>query len=396
MSRVGIPTARRRALIVAIVVAIAGLAGCSGGSDATQCPQRAVAFMGPITGTDGPNGRDFRSGVETALDLRAESGALAKCPVGLVTFDTQGDPDQAVALAEQIVEDPQILAVIGPSYSGETAAAMPVFEAAGLPVITASATNSELGAKGWRSFHRVVVDDATQGPAAAAFMVDRLAVRSVAVVDDGSLYGKSLAELVTTSLGQRGVVVAPRLQIEAARLDYTSAIDTIRSLAPDAVYFGGVSDPAARLVRQLRDAGVRATFVAGDAEFRPQFLTDAGKAAEGAIVTCPCTVGGGVSDAAKEFAAAFERLTGSAPPGYAAEYADATGLVLDAIVAGADSRADVGRFLDSVDVEGITKQLSFDSAGQIRSGPVFVFEVRDGVFAQIAMVERGAVSPTVN
>lgn len=378
--------------LLAIVGVIAAACGTSASSKG--CPQRAIAFMGPITGSDGPNGRAFRSGVETAMSIASENGAIARCPIGLITFDTRADPARAAALAQEIVDDPQILAVIGPSYSGETAAAMPILEAAGIPVITASATNPDLGTKGWTSFHRVVVDDATQGPAAAAFMVDRLAVRSVAVIDDGSLYGKALADLVTTALGDRGVVVAPRLQIEADRLDYRAAVDAVRSIGADAVYFGGVADPAARLVRQLRDAGVRAPFMAGDAVFQPQFLTLAGSASDGVLVTCPCSEGGGTSTVAREFGRAYERVTGTTPPGYAAEYADATRLVLDAIIAGARSRAQVERSLDAADVDGITKHLSFDTTGQIRSGPVFVFQVAGGAFVQVAMVERGVVTST--
>ena len=380
---------------VAIAGVVALLAPACGSNDAASgCPQRAIAFMGPITGNDGANGRSFRSAIETALSVASESGPLAKCPVGLVSFDTRADPTRAAALAEAIAEDPQIIAVVGPAFSGETAAAMPILEAAGVPVITASATNSALGTKGWRHFHRVVVDDATQAPAAAAFMVDQLAVKSVAVIDDGSLYGKGLADLVATALGSHGVVVAPRLQIEADSLDYRSAVESVRSIGVDAVYFGGVTDPAARLVRQLRDAGIKASFVAGDGVFQPEFISLAGNATRGAIVTCPCTIGGGSSSAARDFSRAFERRTGSSPPAYATEYADATRLVLDAIVNGARSRAQMEKALDDSDVEGITKQLSFDADGQIRSGPVFVFTVTDGSFVQTAAVERGVVTLT--
>ena len=391
MTRRSSNTVRAAVATVAVLSLLA--VGCSGSDAAKDCPPRAIAFMGPITGSNGADGRAFLGGIETAMSMASTSGPLADCPVGLITFDTRADPDRAKALARAIAEDPQILAVVGPSYSGETAAAMPILEAAGVPVITASATNPELATKGWRSFHRVVVDDATQGPAAAAYMVDRLAVRTVAVVDDGSLYGKGLADLVATSLGARGIVVAPRLQIEAGRLDYRVAVESIRALGADAVYFGGVTGPAARLVRQLRDARVTATFMSGDAVFQPEFVALAGAAAEGAIVTCPCTIGGGTSPAAREFTAAFRSLTGTAPSGYSAEYADATRLVLDAIVGGARTRAQVERSIDAADVDGITKRLSFDDAGQIRSGPVFVFEVVGAAFVPVATVERGIVTP---
>lgn len=383
--------------VMAALTLIATAASCSTDDTADGCPPLAVAFIGPITGPDGPNGQGFREGIEVAAATAAEVGTavgVEGCEVGLVTFDSQGDPERAADLARAVVADPQIVAVLGPAYSGETAAVMPAFEAARLPVITASATNPDLATRGWRFFHRVVADDADQAPAAAAFLVDRLAVRTVAVVDDGSLYGQALADLVSASLAERGVVVAPRLQIEPDRLDYRSTVESIAAIGVDAVFFGGVSDPAGRLVRQLRDAGVSAAYAAGDAVFQPQFLVAAGSAAQGTYLTCPCAPVEAAGDTSPlaVFAADHLRLTGRAPTGFAAEYADATRLVLTAIAEGARTRAQVESFLNAIDARGLTKQLTFDDQGQIRGGPIFVFQVVGDAFVPTAEVIDGRVT----
>ena len=62
----------------------------------------------------------------------------------------------------------------------------------------------------------------------------------------------------------------------------------MKAADPDAVFFGGYYAAAGRLSKQLRDAGVTATFVFGDGVLDPGFIEAGGDAAEGAIITCPC------------------------------------------------------------------------------------------------------------
>ncbi|WP_442940312.1 hypothetical protein [Nocardioides sp. B-3] len=66
------------------------------------------------------------------------------------------------------------MGVVGPAFSGESAAAGPIFAEGGVPTISPSATNPALSTNGWDTFHRALGNDATRGPAAAAYIKDTL------------------------------------------------------------------------------------------------------------------------------------------------------------------------------------------------------------------------------
>ena len=63
-------------------------------------------------------------------------------------------PAVAPGVARNLVADKKIIGIVGPPFSGESEAADPIFEAAGIPMITPSATRTTLSAKGWKMFHR--------------------------------------------------------------------------------------------------------------------------------------------------------------------------------------------------------------------------------------------------
>lgn len=385
---------RALAVGLALVLSATGLA-C--GSEATaSCEPVAIAFVGPLSGPNAGLGRPLRNGVALAVAdhaARADAAARAgntsadRCPIGLVELDTQGDPEQAVPIASQAVSQPDVVGVVGPSLSGETGAALPLFEQAGLVTITPSATNAELGAAGPLTFHRMVTTDATQGPAIARFLTAQLAITRVAVVDDGSLYGDGIADLVASALPALGGEVVVRRSVDPASRDYTAAVAEAQASGAEAVFFGGNDEPAARLVRQLRELGSDALFAAPDAALSSSFLASAGAAAADVVISCPCApAAAGERAELRLFAARYLDAFGAAVGPFAPEAYDAATLLLHAVdEAGADREA-VRRAVDRAELEGVTRTIRFDERGEVAEGPVYLYTVDGAAFRPIAEV----------
>jgi branched-chain amino acid transport system substrate-binding protein len=378
------------AIGLALVMVTGGLAGCASEETSTACPPIAFAFLGALTGPDAAVGDVMRNSAQLAINNH--NAALPECEIGLITYDSRGDARIAETLAEQIVGDPQIVAVVGPVFSGESLVAMPVFDAAGLPVVTPSATNPILGEQGWRTFHRVVGTDADQGPAAASWLVEQAGVDTVAVVDDGTVYGKSLADLAVEEFSLRGVTVAPRQQVDPSNKNYTTVVSIIKGIpGVDAVYFGGIGQAGSQLERQLREQAVDGLFVGGDGVFLASFLESALAGPGGGndiLVTCPC-VGPASTPAQKSFAEQYRATFAAVPDYFAAEGFDAAGVLLAGIDAGARTRAGLQNWLGSATYQGITKTVRFDGRGEVVGSPIYFFVIDDGVFVPVAKREGG-------
>jgi branched-chain amino acid transport system substrate-binding protein len=353
-----------------------GGGGAGGGGGSSSGPV-TLGFMGAQTGPNAQLGINISNGAKLAIDQHNKS---SKTKVTLKLYDTQGDPAQAPSQAKTAVQE-KVVGIIGPAFSGESAAADPLFEQAGIPSISPSATAVSLGQNHWKFWHRIVSDDAVQGPADAKFMVNTLGAKRVAVVDDASDYGKPLGDYVRNEVKKLGGTVAVSQSIKAGASDYSSVVNAIKAGNVQAVFYGGYYSDAAKLAKQLSDAGVKAKFVSDDGTLDQKFVDGAGKsAADGAFVSCACvsSTSASSSAAAKKFASDYKSAYGSAPGTYSAEGYDAATAFLKAIDAGKTSPGDINDYLKTIDFNGVSKHIKFNGTGQLTTSSIFIYEVQNG------------------
>jgi len=340
-----------------------------GGSSSDKCGFK-IGYLGAETGPNANLGVNMVDGIKTAL--AAYNTAHSDCKVTLEAEDSQGDASQATSLATKLIDDPKVLGVVGPGFSGESAATGPAFFQAGLVTVSASATDPTLTTKGWTTFHRVVANDAAQGPAAAKYLTDNGA-KKVFVVDDSESYGTGLADSVAKALGP---ALVKRDSFENTKIaDVLSGLVTkIKGSGADAVFVGGYYADSGLLAKALRQAGWKGTFSSGDGSEDPGFIKTAGnEGAEGAVLTAAAAPAS--ADFTKKFAAANN---GAKVGLYSTEAYDAANVLLDGIAGGATTRADLLKAVSAYDKDGITKHIKFTPTGEVTEQTIYAYVVKNG------------------
>jgi branched-chain amino acid transport system substrate-binding protein len=362
--------------VFAAAVLVLGAAACqkanTGGTNTTKCEGK-IAFMGALTGADA--GAVIPSHDAAKLAFKKFAAENKNCKVELVDFDTQGDPAQATPAANKIAPDQAFIGVIGGAFSGESKATMPIYEAAGLAMVSQSATNPDLTKTGNKAFHRVVGNDSTQGAAAAKYIKDNLKATKAFVVDDGSTYGAGIAKVVKDGIG---TVKAGEDTVQKGQTNFDATISKIKGVAGvDAIAFAGYTGEGAPLLKQIRAAGITVPFIGFDGVYDPAFASGAGAAAEGAIITCPCLP---AEKAGGTFVADFKAEYGKDPGAYGAEGWDAATVFLSGIKAGKVTRADMMAWVTNYDAKGLSKDIKFDSTGEVDKSKVTVwaYEIKGG------------------
>ena len=352
--------------------------GTSSGTNASGALK--IGFFGALTGPNAQLGINIENGVKLAV---AQYNATnPKNQVTVDPFDSQGDPSQANNGATKLIGD-KVVAVVGPAFSGESAAADPIFESAQIPNISASATNVKLAQNGWKFFHRALADDSFQGKGDADYLVKTLGAKSVAVIDDNSTYGAGLASYVASTVKSDGATVAVTDHVDPKGSDYGSTVNKIVASNATAVFFGGYYDAAGRLIAQLKKAGFKGQFMSGDGSEDAHFITDAGGApAEGAYLSCACA-DETQNSAAQSFVTAYNNMFKTPPAIYSAEAYDAANFLLAAIKSGATTPTAINNYLASNSYQGITKTLKFLPDGNVSGGTVYMYKVQGGKIVQI-------------
>jgi branched-chain amino acid transport system substrate-binding protein len=355
---------------VGLAAALFAAAGCQdsggGGTDdnAADCGGK-IAIFGAFTG---PNaGLVIPSLNGAKLAVKQHNAANPNCQVTLQEFDTQGNAEQATPIANQVAQDQSFTSVIGGHFSTETKATMATYEAAGLVMVSPSATAAELTTTGNKSFHRVVGNDLTQGSAAVEYIKNVLKAEKVFVMDDGQTYGVGIIAEVKKGLGP---VVVAEDKVQTDQTNFDATISKIKSAAPDVIAYGGYTNEAAPLLKQARAAGIQAKFLGFDGLYDPGFPEGAGAGATGAIVTCPCLP---AAEAGGTFSADYQKEYGQAPGSYGAEGYDGATILIEGYKAGKKTRADLLAWVDAYDKQGVSKYLKFDESGDVDKSRVVIW-----------------------
>ena len=335
------------------------------GDSTAKCDPVTIAIAGAFTGANAALGLNIQYGAKVAVDAHNE--ANPDCQVTLKPFDTEGDPQKATQVAPSIVSDENVIGLLGPAFSGETNATGSVFNQAGLLSLTASATNPDLTGNGWNNFFRGLANDAVQGPAVAKYLVDTAGFTKVCVIQDDSDYGIGLAEEITAGLGDAATCTG---SVKTGDKDFSATVEAVKSAAPDAVFYAGYYAEAAPLASQLKDGGVTAKFVSADGTNDPQFVTQAGAASEGALLSCPC------GPAPAEFETKYTEVNGQAPGVYSTEGYDLATIILKGIDSGAKDRKALVDFVASYSGQGLARSYEWDDKGELANALIWIYEVK--------------------
>jgi len=377
-----------RKRMVAAAAALAGalvLTACGGGGESSSSSGGGTAagdtlkigFMGDLTGENSGIVIPPRNGAKLAIDEYNATNPAQK--LELVEYDSQGSADQAVPLATQAIQQDKIVALIGPAFSGESKAVGPVLEQGGIPSISASATNPGLAQNGWKFWHRVVANDADQGPAIADFLTRAKSPKKAFVISDDQEYSVGLADAMFNDFQSKGVTVE-RDQFAQAASDYSSTVAKVSAFQPDVVVYGGYYAQAGRLLKQLRDAGVTATFASGDGSLDPQIIQGAGApAAEGAVLACPCNIPyGATTGPLADFTAKYKAAFNTDPAIYSTEGYDAATLFINAIKGGATTPDAINTAVSGATLDGVSKKIAFKPNGEPDVNSIFIYQVKNG------------------
>jgi branched-chain amino acid transport system substrate-binding protein len=309
---------------------------------ATKKPTYTIGVQGPFSGSDANYGDYIIGGVELAINTANASGKY-KFTLKAEKFDDQGSPTLSPAAAQRATGTKNLVAVVGPAFSGASEAAAPYYKKAHIAEVSASATAVALASGSASNFMRTIADDSVQGKADADYLVKVKDVKNLLVISDASFYGDGLATVVAADAKALGATVTTQ-QIPnvntgggGTTTEYAPAATAIATAAPGAIFYGGYSPDFGLLLSALSGAGYTASahvIMSGDGSNSPALITSTSPASAANGVFLSEGAAGKVNFFSGKLATAYFKLTKikASVALYAAQAYDATNAIIAALV----------------------------------------------------------------
>ncbi|MPW04944.1 ABC transporter substrate-binding protein [Paraburkholderia sp. CNPSo 3155] len=339
-----------------------------------------IGVSAPLSGAAAANGKDIENGVRLAVEeANAQHTKLGGQEVRfeLDSVDDQGDPRIGVQVAQKLVDD-GVVAVVGYYNSGVALPSSPIFAKAGIPLIDPAATNPAITRQGLKNVFRIIATDAQNSGNAGGYAVTVTKAQRIAVMDDRTAFGQGAAdEFKKAVIAAGGHIVASEYTNDKA-VEFNAQLTNIKAANADLLYFAGLDNQAALLTRRMKQLGMRTQFVGSGGIADSIFISVAGSAAEGAMAW---EYGRPVESLpqGKAFAEKFKKRFGADTLTYAPFAYDCAWLAITAMKQANSSKPEVFTpALRTIQYDGITGKIEFDSYGDLKHPTSTLYQVKGG------------------
>jgi branched-chain amino acid transport system substrate-binding protein len=396
----------RRALVSgAALLAVLALIAGSAGHLAAQGKVVKIGLSLPLTGADADGADAIMKGAQMAIAEVNAKGGAGGYKLEAVVFDSatpaagQYDPAQAATNYKKFVADNLVLAAVGPVMSGEGKAISPIMSEAEMATITPSSTNPDITdpkfqaqyrPKGKAVYFRTVTTDAFQGPNMANYLFHAQKIKSVYVLDDGGAFGVGIADSFQKRVGDLGVKILGRDRLDPKEADYKTILTKIKGVNPDALYYGGVMQAAAKLAPQAYEVMPKVIKAGSDGVYDLSWPKQSGKEAVDGWFCSQASPELVTSPKLEAWVTKFKTTMKREPTNYAITSYNAVLVIADAVQRSAaggktPTRGMLRDAIQATKLDSIQGPIAFDANGDILTRTVSIYQWRDGEIKYVSV-----------
>ena len=352
----------------------------TGGAPANAASAK-IGVIAYLSGGGAAYGEAIRQGLELARD---EINTQGKTKIELVFEDSKGEKNEAINAANKLIHKDNVVAIIGPTLSGEMFAVGPITNQSGVPVMGTSTTAEGITEIGDFVF-RNALPESLAIPHAVKKAKEKYALKKVAVMySNNNDWAVSGFKTFEKSLKENGIETLAVETFADKDTDYSAQLTKIATMKPDAIMLACLYQEAALIAKKAREMGITIPIVGNNGINSPQYIKSAGIASDNSVVASPWFPG--KEDAGvKKFVAAYKERFKKEPDQFAAQAYDAL-KIMAAALEKSGSNTDRKKLRDSLttikDFPGVTGKFAFD-AKRNPAMDVTVLIVKDGQFIEL-------------
>ncbi len=252
-------------------------------------PARAeivVAVVGAMSGQFVNVGNEFKEGVKGAVEQINAAGGILGEQVKVIIGDDNCDPEKAISVAQEIVDQKASL-VVGHLCSGASIAASEVYEKNGVVQISPASTSPKYTDRGFKNLFRTCGRDDMQGFVLAEHLVRRYKTKNVGIVYDETVYSTELARLTRNFMTKFGKKESFFVSVPNETNDFSNILQKIKTLNVGVLLFPGYAKSVTQLLMQAEKQGVQFRLVGSDTLMNDDFMNMAGDLTEGVEISFP-------------------------------------------------------------------------------------------------------------
>lgn len=245
-----------------------------------------IGYLATLTGDGATWGQHERDGALLAIKELNEAGGVLGRPLELVYYDVRGRQEDAIQAARRLIHEDKVVAIGGTNYSGLNIAIASVVNSGEVPQIGTASTNPAVTVDPMTNtvrpyMFRLCYTDPYQGKVMADYLVNKLDVKSTAVITDiGSDYSEGLKEFFLARIEELGCEMKGVWSFRGGDVDFRAQLTEMKATGAEAVALPILYKEMGLIMKQAAELDWKPIFIGGDG-FSPSMHEIAGNSMEG-------------------------------------------------------------------------------------------------------------------
>lgn len=241
--------------------------------------------IGALFSVSGPAsflGEPERNTAEMVVAQINKAGGIKGRKLELIVYDTQGDATKAVQGVNKLIKDDKVVAIIGPSTTGDSMAVIPVIEKAEIPLISCAA-----GIKITDPVKKWVFKTAQNDVLAVMKIykyLQKQKISKIAILTVSDGFGSSGREQLKLQSKEFGMQIISDETYGPKDDDMTVQLTKVRDSEAQAIICWGTNPGPAKVARNVKQLGIKLPLFMSHGVSSKKFIELAGEGAEGIIL----------------------------------------------------------------------------------------------------------------
>ncbi|MEO8205552.1 MAG: ABC transporter substrate-binding protein [Chthoniobacterales bacterium] len=372
-------------------VAAIGLGGCGDSGK----PSIKIGLNVESTGEMPAVGASSRNAANLYVSQINAAGGIQvgaeKLPIKLMIGDNGAKADQAAAVAQRLISQDNVVAMVGPNASACAIPASEIAQSLKCPMISPWSTNPKTtidtttGQPKTYVFRACFIDT-FQAQVLAKFALNNLKAKTAAVLYDvASEAPNGQATLFKKTFEENGGKIVDFETYTTGDRDFSAQLTKIREANPDIIFLPAYYNDVALIAQQARQLGIKTAFLGSDAWSTPEIIKLGGKEVDGSYF-CNHYSTQIATPVAEKFVTDYKAKYGQDPDDVAALTYDSFGLLAQAIKeAGSLDRTAVRDALSKIQkYDGVTGVMQFNGVSGDPVKSAVILQIKDGKFVWVA------------
>ena len=359
--------------------------------NATSTSEEEYVFsvIAPFTGPNAQYGEAYRRAIDLLVEQVNADGGINGGKVVVEYHDDKNDAKEAVSLATNVANDDRVLGCVGSQSSTPSMAMAPIFQNAGVPLISPQASHNDFAAIGDYIFRTVYLQSEISDAIAQGIydMVgDEVDQIKAGIIYMNTDWGIGFNEAVTAKLEEfGGEVLVSETYVSGQTQDFTPLLTKIKNSDCNVLVLGSNYSEGGQLVKQAKMLGLDLPTFGSASMYKQEFIEIGGEDAEDTYVTT-MFFADNQSPQYLAFKEAYnERYDEEEYPidEYAVKGYDAMKILIEGATEYGHDREGIRDYAAALtDWPGVSGTLTMDEEGN-PSGPLYLMQVKDGEFVMI-------------